>query len=312
MSITTVTSSTPTSGFVLTSGNELDVLSGGVATGTIVQAGGALIVASGGSETDGTIQAGGTAAIYGSASGDQVYGTETVSGVPSGIGQTEAATVFNGGAILVADYGLAAGESLDAGSLLEVETAYAELSGDIFVNGAAVIRIDAPAAPPSGRSVYGDQAVIYGFGYPPYTPSAGAVVDMPFIQSSPAVSLTAKQIFGGADDITFSVVVNGVVEQSVQFAPGHEFLAPEVGLATDSNGDVELACYGLGTQLATTRGDVAIETLRAGDLVVTASGEHRPIRWIGWRRYSGRFLANNPNAQPICLHGIAGRRPAAP
>ena len=45
----------------------------------------------------------------------------------------------------------------------------------------------------------------------------------------------------------------------------------------------EVPCFAAGTRLRTPRGDVAVESLRAGDLVVTASGEFRPVKWIGHR-----------------------------
>ncbi len=66
---------------------------------------------------------------------------------------------------------------------------------------------------------------------------------------------------------------------------------------TDTNGIP--ACYLRGTMILTDRGDVAVENLSAGDLVMTASGTLRPIRWIGHRAYSERFLVRNPGIYPV-------------
>ena len=43
----------------------------------------------------------------------------------------------------------------------------------------------------------------------------------------------------------------------------------------------------------------AVEDLKIGDLVVTASGALRKIVWIGTRAYSPRFASNNPDLLPI-------------
>ncbi len=59
------------------------------------------------------------------------------------------------------------------------------------------------------------------------------------------------------------------------------------------------ACYCAGALIRTIRGDVPIDMLVIGDEVITAFGAARPIRWIGRRSYAGRFLAANPDAQPI-------------
>jgi hypothetical protein len=46
---------------------------------------------------------------------------------------------------------------------------------------------------------------------------------------------------------------------------------------------------------------VAVESLEIGDIVVTASGARRPIKWMGWRSYSGRLLAGRRDMLPVCF-----------
>lgn len=42
-------------------------------------------------------------------------------------------------------------------------------------------------------------------------------------------------------------------------------------------------CFGSGTHILTTRGEVTVENLRVGDRAITASGQHRTITWTGHR-----------------------------
>ena len=41
------------------------------------------------------------------------------------------------------------------------------------------------------------------------------------------------------------------------------------------------ACFTAGTMIATPSGEVAVEALQAGDLVLTESGASAPVRWVG-------------------------------
>src|SRR5450631_1056072 len=53
-----------------------------------------------------------------------------------------------------------------------------------------------------------------------------------------------------------------------------------------------VTCYCRGTLIRTATGDTPIEDLRIGDCVLTASGEARPIRWLGSR---GLDCTRHPN-----------------
>jgi hypothetical protein len=61
------------------------------------------------------------------------------------------------------------------------------------------------------------------------------------------------------------------------------------------------ACYCRGTFIRIGRGQKRVEELRIGDEVVTASGLARPIKWIGRRSYSGRFVMGRKDILPICF-----------
>ena len=72
-----------------------------------------------------------------------------------------------------------------------------------------------------------------------------------------------------------------------------------LSFADMSIADSSIACYLRGTRVATPDGEVAVETLAIGDLITTASGAVRPVRWIGRRAYAGQFVAHKRHVQPI-------------
>ena len=61
----------------------------------------------------------------------------------------------------------------------------------------------------------------------------------------------------------------------------------------------QIACYCAGTLIETDDGRRPVEALVIGDVLRTASGALRPIRWIGTRSYSSRFLWNRPHLLPV-------------
>ena len=89
-------------------------------------------------------------------------------------------------------------------------------------------------------------------------------------------------------------------------------------LVSDGNGGTfaeesdYAACYCQGTLIRTPSGEVAVEDLRIGDLVVTAGGEALPLKWIGRRSYRDWPAVGNADVQPILFKAgsLADRVPA--
>ncbi|MFM9857997.1 Hint domain-containing protein [Pseudoxanthobacter sp. M-2] len=58
-------------------------------------------------------------------------------------------------------------------------------------------------------------------------------------------------------------------------------------------------CFLAGTRIAVPGGEVAVETLRPGDLVLTADGRSVPVRWIGRRALATPFVPEP--RRPVCI-----------
>ena len=99
---------------------------------------------------------------------------------------------------------------------------------------------------------------------------------------------TDRNLF--VDRLSAGGVSNHISTPLFSAGPAYFLVTPEANA---------VACYCQGTLIETAQGERSVETLAIGDVVVTASGERRPIRWIGRRSYAGPFLAANPGLQPV-------------
>ncbi len=134
-------------------------------------------------------------------------------------------------------------------------------------------------------------------------------------ESAGLLELTALPYVAGATSATVHqgrlVVTDGSATASFLIADASE--GDVYAVAADYSGTIVAACYCPGTLILTDGDETPVEALAIGDTVVTASGEHRPVRWIGHRSYSGRFLTANPGLQPVLLRagslgdGLPGR-----
>ncbi|SMO44739.1 Hint domain-containing protein [Paracoccus laeviglucosivorans] len=68
---------------------------------------------------------------------------------------------------------------------------------------------------------------------------------------------------------------------------------------------MQAPCFTRGTMIATPNGEIAIENLHEGDLVLTRDHGAQPIGWIGSAYLDARTLAANKNMQPIRIRAGA-------
>lgn len=62
-----------------------------------------------------------------------------------------------------------------------------------------------------------------------------------------------------------------------------------------------MTCFAIGTKIATKRGEVAVQDLKSGDLVLTRDNGYQPVRRISTGNVSARKLLDNPHLRPVMV-----------
>ncbi len=128
-----------------------------------------------------------------------------------------------------------------------------------------------------------------------------------------ATGVAAQPVEGFAPGSTLELT--GTVESYVTFSGGKLTLsggttlalpgAASVRVSSDSANTFITACFAGGTQIATARGLVAVESLAVGDLVLTASGRLSPIVWLGHRALDLSRHARPYDVMPVRIRAEA-------
>ncbi len=108
-----------------------------------------------------------------------------------------------------------------------------------------------------------------------------------------------------AGQLVLNGTYTGGFAQSVTLDISGDFTTADFSLVSDGSGGTDiLPCFLSGTHISTPRGEVAVEDLSVGDLVLTSCGRPVPIRWIGVRKVATRFV-NSMRAFPIRIQAGA-------
>lgn len=73
------------------------------------------------------------------------------------------------------------------------------------------------------------------------------------------------------------------------------------GGLTFTNIEDIVPCFTPGTLIATPRGEVPVEELKAGDRVITRDNGIQPIRWVGAKKMGWQDLSLNPHLKPVLI-----------
>jgi hypothetical protein len=129
------------------------------------------------------------------------------------------------------------------------------------------------------------------------------------------ISLVVGDVLTGAWNVTFvNAAVGGMdqqftnvsANQVLSFASAAEYSGVRFTPTMGSNSiridslTANIVCYLEGTGIATPIGDVAVQDLRPGDVVMTADGAETTVKWVGEQPVQTR-LTHPARVNPICL-----------
>jgi len=250
-----------------------DIVSAGVEYTPTISSGGTVTILAGGYNSLAEIYASGQLLVSGGAgNGTNVFsgGMETlVSG-----GAESNTTIFAGGLETVSNGGITSATTISGGTL-QVMAGGSVRNGVTFADAGGVLEV---------ADVASLSATISGF-------ALGDAITLTSAAFDPAGTVT----FDNATDMM--TVTEGGTSYTLDFAG--DYTEKSFQLSRDANGGTDITlCFYAGTHIATPAGNVAVEDLAAGDLVLTANGAAQPVIWLGRSTVFTRF-ADSEASSPI-------------
>jgi hypothetical protein len=123
-------------------------------------------------------------------------------------------------------------------------------------------------------------------------------------EADPAVLLDAlaSQLVTALTPFAALPGIQAIIDNSLAYVESNAFLTFDMS-ATGSA--ALIACFTEGTLIATGRGEVRVEDLAVGDLVLTVDHGLQAVRWVGTKTLSPRDLARAPNLAAIRIEAGA-------
>jgi collagen type I alpha len=195
------------------------------------------------------------------------------------------ATAFSNDGLIAAD-GVSAGETITSpgvgGTIASADPGFIDLPG--VVTGAGTITLLDNAEAEFGSAATGqtvdflggasslilDQPVAFGGTIEGFATGETISLGVGATATGYADNELTMQADGGG---TFDLRIIGTYDLA-------DFVVVDSGSATT----IGITCFAGGTRIATERGEVAVEELAAGDIVLTHFAGSRPVQWVGRRR----------------------------
>ena len=214
--------------------------------------------------------------------------TSTWSAVQKVDGYSESATVSTGGILTIGTTGVASHTVVFSGGILSGSTG-SELFETTISNGGYLI-LDSGAIIEDPLSIQSGGAITFTDITAPPSTLSGIFVQNSLTRS---VAPTTLEIMSGTT-ILKEIPVTSAFSSPLYFRTAPSGSGAQVSFGTP--------CYCPGTLIMTPDGECPVETLHIGDMILTANGHVRPIRWIGRRSYDPVFAHGNRDILPILIH----------
>ena len=179
--------------------------------------------------------------------------------------------------------------------------------GTLLVSGGAELDLGSSVAP-TDKIVFQSSASAEVLGLS--APNAIASVIQGFRANATIDLLTVAHTLSqtytyNAPSHLLTVSDNSITQATLTLDSGNPFLTFNLNAAGGGTAITGAACYAAGTRIATVRGEVPVERLRAGDVILLARGGIAPVVWLGWRHLDCRNHRRPQDVMPVRIRAGA-------